>query len=152
MNYPELHNRRRPFVGTTGLIYFGDAFVLSYTRDGNTRSYPYHRDLAGGARDNNESPFGTFRRELDEEFGLGIAPDQIIYTRQYPGLVEPAKIGYFVVGVLPESEIENISFGDEGLTHHVTSLHNLVTDPMLIPRRKDQIETYLASTSLAHAI
>lgn len=152
MKFPELHNRHRPFVGTTGLIYFGDSLVLSYTRDGNTNSYPFHRDLAGGTRDGTESPFGTFRRELDEEFGLGIAPEQIAYRREYPGLLEPAKIGYFVVGVLPESEIDNIVFGDEGLTHHVTSLDHLLTDPMLIPRRKEQIETFLAYTSLAHAI
>lgn len=153
MQYPELRNKRQDFVGTTGLIYFGQSLVLSYTRDHNTNSYPGHRDLAGGGREGpKETPFCTFARELDEEFDLGINIDQIVYAKQYPGLVEPQKVGYFVVGCLDESEIDNIRFGDEGLTYHVSTVGELLANPLLIPRRKLQVELFLAQAAMAKAV
>lgn len=151
MSFPELHYRH-DFAGTTGLIYFGAKTVLSYVRDGNTPSYPYHVDLIGGGRELNasgvgETPFETWRRECQEEIGLDTDPTQIIYAKQWESLIDPARIGYFVVVQFQPEAVRDIRFGSEGLHHQLTSERNLLADPRLIRRRKEQIKTYLSEAA-----
>lgn len=145
MIHPDFDNTHHNFVGTNGLVLVGSD-ALSYIRDNNTTSYPHGVDLAGGQRELDESPFETFRRELHEEFGLNVARSQIVYARQYPGLVEPSKIGYFVVAQLDKRAKNWIRFGDEGENYQITTVDELLAHPALIPRRKQQIEAYLGKS------
>lgn len=147
---PDLHNQQFDSVGTSGLVLFGSDQALSYTRDGNTPSYPHFVDLAGGAREVNESPYETFARELREEFALEVTPEQIVYAVSGPSLALPGRIGWFVVATLEVTAIPNIKFGNEGTNYQVTSIDILVNHERLIPRRKQQIQAYLKSLPSAH--
>lgn len=148
MAYPELHNRSQDFAGTTGLVLLGEDTALSYTRDGETDSYPHHVDLAGGGRQGQETPFQTFRRELGEEFALEVTAAQIVYAKRYRALIDASRMGYFVVAKLPAAATEQITFGDEGSGYQLTTLPELLAMPNLIPRRKQQIQTYLCDLAL----
>jgi 8-oxo-dGTP diphosphatase len=70
------------FLGTKGLVFIGDQ-VLVYRRDAKAPRYPLAIDVPGGGREGRESPAETFMREIKEEFGLGIAVDDISYSRRY---------------------------------------------------------------------
>ncbi len=147
MNTSYFFDRQQEFVGTSGLVIFGEDRVLSYLRDGNTDSYPHCVDLAGGGREADESPYDTFNRELREEFDLSVSPEQIVYALRGPSLISPARMGWFVVAKLQVTAAEQINFGNEGSGYQITSLQELLASPLLIPQRKQKIQEYLSITS-----
>jgi 8-oxo-dGTP diphosphatase len=148
---PEFYNPNQTFMGCTGLILFGEGSdqALSFFRDGNTTNYPYHVDFSGGGRNEGESPFDTFRRETDEEFGIDIAEARIEHAMQYPSLLNSRVLGWFAVARVESSLASQIVFGNEGLEYQITSLDALYNHPLLIPRRRIQIENYLGINSFA---
>jgi 8-oxo-dGTP diphosphatase len=147
---PDFYNPNHTFMGCNALILFGEANdqALSYIRDGNTDSYPYRVDFAGGKREDGESPFDTLRRETIEEFGIDIRDARIEYTAQYTSLLNPSFLGWFAVARAKQSLAAEVKFGDEGLCEHISSLHELSEHPLLIPRRREQIQDYLTHTQV----
>jgi len=57
------------FNGAKGLVFLGNK-ILVYRRDNKTSNLPLCIDLPGGGRENDESPFDSFKREIKEEFGI----------------------------------------------------------------------------------
>lgn len=100
-------------AGTKGLIFIGDELLL-YRRDNKTDVFPGAIDVPGGGPEPGETPFETFQREVDEEFGLKVDPSHIIYRRVYPAHNAGGGRAYFVVAVLPAKARDLIHFGDEG--------------------------------------
>ena len=121
---------------------------MVYRRDGNTKSYPFCIDLPGGAPEPAETPFENYRREVKEEFGLDINPEQIVYYKKYPSRIEPGKFTYFPVAQLPKIEEKNIKFGNEGSEYMLISLEELLERTDLAwPYIRDRVKDYLASVS-----
>jgi 8-oxo-dGTP diphosphatase len=99
--------------GAKGLVFVGDQIIV-YRRDTRTDTYPLYLDLPGGGTEKGESPFETFKREVKEEFGLDLTPDDIVYARRYPSTLKSSRLGYYLVAKLPEAAAARIKFGDEG--------------------------------------
>lgn len=119
---------RDPHIsGSKGLIFIGGD-LLVYRRDNNTKNFPFCIDLPGGGVEGDETPYETFAREVKEEFGLTITPQDIRYARRYPSTIEPGKSAYFAVVKLPTSEANNIVFGDEGLEYMLIPLDDYLAD------------------------
>ncbi len=76
--------------------------------------WPGHWDLPGGGREGDETGEACVLRELQEEFGLKLAPDRLIWRRQMPAMLDAAKASWFFAGVLAAEELAAIRFGDEG--------------------------------------
>ena len=109
--------------------------------------FPDHLDLPGGKRDGTESPFETFQRELDEEFGLNVTAEDILYARVYPASLEPQKIAYFVVARLYGVTELDIKFGDEGVFVDPMRLSEFLRDGRTIPAQTVRINDYLDYSS-----
>lgn len=147
---PEIDQAGMEFAGAKGLVVFGGALVLSYVRDGNTTSYPYYRDLVGGGREDGETPFETFQRELEEEFALKITRSEISFAMPYASMLDPSIPGYFLVADKPIASINDIRFGEEGETYQVTTMSNLMADERLIPFLRDKVDLYLYRSGLQY--
>jgi len=106
-------NKNVHFRGSKGLVFIGDE-VLVYRRDGKTDKFPYFIDVPGGGRQDDESPFMTFKREVAEEFGLEISDKDLKYSRKYDSIEEKGKFGYFLVAKLSAEKAHDIHFGTEG--------------------------------------
>lgn len=76
MIHKDTFNKNFDFVGSKGVV-FVEKKMLAYRGDGNTDLSPHLIDLPGGGREGDESPFDTFRREIQEEFGIGIEKDDV---------------------------------------------------------------------------
>ena len=72
-----------PFAGAKIALLHG-ASVLTYLRDDFAHiPFPGHWDLPGGAREGAESPEDCALRELEEEFGLALPPERLLWRRDY---------------------------------------------------------------------
>jgi 8-oxo-dGTP diphosphatase len=133
--------------GTKGLVFIGDE-VLIYRRDTNTTLAPLLLDVPGGGQEPGETPYETFARELWEEFGLELSPDDIIYVRKYSSTMEPGARGCFVAAQLPASAWDEIEFGDEGLEYMTMPLMDYLASSDSWPVIDEQIISYLAAASV----
>ena len=71
------------FNGAKGLIFIGDK-ILVYRRDKNTNKLPGYIDMIGGGREENESPFETFKREVKEETGWDVDNLKLFHIKDNP--------------------------------------------------------------------
>ena len=137
-----LFEKNRNFHGVKGMVYLGDK-ILVYRRDGNTDSFPFHIDLPGGGKEDAESPFDTFKRELKEEFGINISKEDINYSKQYMSIMDPNKESYFVVTRPLNLKISEIVFGNEGLGFLLIPPDEYVNLNDGIKRQQDKVAEYL---------
>ncbi len=144
MNLEQLFQYDPLAQGAKGLVFIGQQ-ILVYRRDHNTTVYPGHLDLPGGGLEPNETPFEGFRREVKEEFGLGVKPEDIVYYRRYTSSVSEGKFAYFPVAKLPESAATKIKFGQEGLEYSLMSLDEFIDHPEAWPRLRDFAADYAAT-------
>jgi 8-oxo-dGTP diphosphatase len=102
------------FTGAKAALFCG-AFVLTYLRDEKPGlRWPGLWDLPGGGREGRESPEDCLLRELEEEFGLRLAPDRLVWRRVFPSMVAAGRASVFFGGWVTPEEVSAIRFGDEG--------------------------------------
>jgi 8-oxo-dGTP diphosphatase len=102
------------FTGAKAALFCGDA-VLTYLRDEKPGlRWPGLWDLPGGGREGVEGPEDCLMRELEEEFGLRLQPDRLVWRRVFPSMVEAGRQSVFFGGWLDRPEVDRIRFGDEG--------------------------------------
>ncbi len=133
------------FNGAKGIVFLGDE-MLVYRRDTKTNNFPLHIDLPGGGREENESPFETFQREVKEEFGIEINSDEIIFSCTTPSTIEPDKKSFFVVAKTSRFKPENVVFGNEGTEWMLMSVNEFIQRPDGIKRQQKRVENYIDGT------
>lgn len=102
------------FVGAKAAL-FCDGAVLACLRDDHPGlSWAGHWDLPGGGREGLETAERCLLRELEEEFGLTLPPDRLIWRRVFPSIIDQSRASVFFAGRLTPAEIAAIRFGDEG--------------------------------------
>jgi 8-oxo-dGTP diphosphatase len=102
------------FVGAKAAFFCGSS-VLTYLRDDRPGlGWAGLWDLPGGGREGDESPEDCLLRELDEEFGLRLSPERLIWRGVFPSIVEAARRSVFFGGWVRLEEVALIRFGDEG--------------------------------------
>lgn len=102
------------FVGCKAAL-FCEGRLLTCLRD-DLPGLPWadHWDLPGGGREGAETPEDCLLRELQEEFGLSLAPSRLIWRRVFPSMLDPSRLSVFFGGWLAVEEVRCITFGDEG--------------------------------------
>lgn len=102
-------------------------------------------DIPGGERENSETPFECIAREVDEELGIKLVPESIIWNRTYPAMHDPNLTAYFMVAKIDENDVANIVFGDEGQGWKMIKINDFMSDPTVIEPLKGRLNDYLAS-------
>lgn len=138
-----IFGKDRNFNGVKGLVFIDDK-IVAYRRDNKTKSYPLYIDLPGGGKEDVESAFETFQREVKEEFGIGIEKDDITYAKQYISQMDSSKESYFIVVKTKNIKGGDIIFGNEGLEYFLFTLEEYLKLEDSIPRQKDKIIEYLS--------
>ncbi|MET3558945.1 8-oxo-dGTP diphosphatase [Streptococcus rupicaprae] len=131
------------FSGSKIALLCGDQ-VLTILRDDKPGiPYPNIWDLPGGGREGNETPFACVAREVYEELGLTITPDQIHWVKSYAGIVNPDKRSVFMVGTFSQSEFDQIRFGDEGQAYKLMAIEEFLKDESIIPQLRQRLGDYM---------
>lgn len=131
------------FNGAKGLVFIGDKILL-YRRDDKTNNSPLCIDLPGGGREEDESPFDSFKREVREEFGIDIEKDEIEFSCTIPSVMEPNKKSYFIVAKTLRFKPEDVIFGNEGIEWMLMAPEEFIKRPDGIERQQKRVEKYLA--------
>ncbi len=135
-------NNKIEFHGVKGLIFIGNK-ILVFRRDTKTANFQLQVDLPGGGREEDESPFETFKRETMEEFGLEIKKENIIFSKKYPSIADPNVCAYFIV-VKPENISEkDIIFGDEGLEFFLIAPKEYVELSDGVKKQQEKVHDFL---------
>ncbi len=118
--------------------------VLTYRRDNKANiPYPNQWDLAGGGREDTETPEQCALRETYEEFGLIIDVSRVFWKRRYPHALNPAEGAFFMVAEITEAEIDGISFGDEGQCWKMMAFQEFLHHPNAVAPLQERLRHFL---------
>ena len=121
------------FVGAKAAFFCGGA-VLTCLRDAHPGlSWANHWDLPGGGREGDETPEDCLLRELEEEFGLRLPPERLLWRRVFPSIMDASRASVFFGGRLTEGEIAGIRFGDEGQGWEVMPVAEFLGHSQAVP-------------------
>jgi len=125
-------------ISSKGLVYLGDELLI-YRRGPEAPTHPLFLDVPGGRTEEGETPFQTFQREVNEEFGLTISPETITWARGYHLENHLGKTAYFLVSHLPDTRLDDVRFGDEGIEYMAMS-------PLDFVKRVDVYQPFIDRT------
>lgn len=105
-------------------------------------------DLPGGGREDQESPIETAQREVFEELHISLSPDDIIYQREYPSMVEKDSIAYFLAAKVTKEQVDNIVFGNEGQSWELLTMSELLNRQDVVPHLTQRLHDFAKSSQL----
>lgn len=117
--------------------------VLTILRD-NIPNIPYPNmwDLAGGGRENEESPYETMRREVLEELNIDIPKSNVVWVKHYESITKPGKKSVFMVVNISDHQIESIKFGEEGQGYKMVTFQEFLDNKDVIEQLKHRFLDY----------
>lgn len=132
------------FIGAKAAL-VRDGHILTYLRD-DKPGLPWAGwwDLPGGGREGSESAETCLLREVNEEFGLCLPPDRLIWRRVFPSMEDSSQNSVFFVANLSAAEITAIRFGDEGQYWEMTSIAAFLRHAKAIPEMQRRVDIALA--------
>lgn len=130
---------RGDFIGAKLALFTGDGAILTYLRD-EKPGLPFAGmwDLPGGAREAGETPQACALRELNEEFGLDLPTDRLVWAKTFPAMLVPSRQAWFFGAHLTPADISAIRFGDEGQGFQVMDWAAFIRHPLVIPAMRDR--------------
>ena len=121
-----------------------DDKLLTILRD-NISSIPWPNmwELPGGGREDEETPFECVQREVFEELGLKLEEADILWVKDYQGMLGSDKTSIFMVGTITQEDFASIAFGDEGQAYQMMDVSQFLADEKVIPQLQDRLSDYL---------
>lgn len=139
------------FTGAKAALFCGSS-VLVYLRDETPGlRWPGLWDLPGGGREGGETPEDCLLREVEEEFGLRIAPDRLIWQRVFPSMVEEGRTSVFFAGWLEREEVRRVRFGDEGQGWELMPVEVFLRHPLAVPEMQRRAGIVWPEIGAVHA-
>ncbi|MCP8689227.1 NUDIX hydrolase [Marinobacterium sedimentorum] len=132
-------------VNFTGckLAYILKGQLLVYKRDNFSHiPFPGLWDFPGGGREGSESPEECVLRELEEEFSITFPVSRFIYKKMVPSHSNNGN-SFFFVAQGEQSEIDAITFGDEGQHWKLMPIEDYLSHPEAIPALISRLNGYL---------
>ena len=121
-----------------------DRQILTILRDDKEDiPWPNMWELPGGGREGNETPFECVAREVYEELNIQLSKEELIWSGNYPGLLDEKKQFVFLVGNLAQEEFDHINFGDEGQGYKLVSFEEFLTSDRVVPQLQELVRDYV---------
>lgn len=133
------------FAGAKAALFCGHA-LLAYLRDTHPGlPWPGMWDLPGGGRDGDETPEACLLREVEEEFGLRLSADRLIFRTVQPALLNPAEWSVFFAAHISRAEVAQVRFGTEGQGWALMPVADFLNHPKAIPGLKARVRLALSA-------
>ena len=138
-----LLHKQMEFSGCKIALLCDDKLLTILRDDISTIPWPNLWELPGGGREAEETPFECVQREVFEELGLKLEEADILWVKEYQGMLNPDKISIFMVGTITQEDFASIAFGDEGQTYQMMDVSQFLSDEKVVPQLKDRLSDYL---------
>ena len=139
----DLLHKQMEFSGCKIALIRDDKLLTILRDDKASIPYPNMWELPGGGREGEETPFECVQREVFEELSLKLEETDIVWAKEYQGMLDPDKTSIFMVGTITQEECANIVFGDEGQAYQMMDVSRFLSDKKVIPQLKDRLSDYL---------
>ena len=139
----DLLHKQMEFSGCKIALLCDDKLLTILRDDKASIPYPNMWELPGGGREGEETPFECVQREVFEELGLKLEEVDILWAKEYQGMLDPDKTSIFMVGTITQEECASIAFGDEGQAYQLMEVSQFLSDDKVIPQLKDRLRDYL---------
>ena len=139
----DLLHKQMEFSGCKIALICDDKLLTILRDDISTIPWPNMWELPGGGREGEETPFECVQREVFEELGLKLEEADILWAKEYQGMLDPDKISIFMVGTITQEECTIIAFGDEGQSYQLMDVSQFLADDKVIPQLQDRLRDYL---------
>jgi 8-oxo-dGTP diphosphatase len=96
----------------------------------------------GGGRENCESPWECAAREAEEECGILLARDDLLWAREYANS-RGKNVWFFVASVSPE-RAQGIALRDEGQALDLMALDAFLTHDKAVPQFQQRLADWIA--------
>jgi len=126
------------------LALINNSKLVGILRDNNPDiSFPDMWDVAGGMRENNESPISCAFREAKEELNLFLKADSIIWCREYEHKGESSPGGYFMVACVMDDQLRTVRLGNEGQCFKLHDMNDFIRLQNIAPFVRERLIDYI---------
>lgn len=140
----DLLHKQMEFSGCKIALLCDDRLLLTILRDDiSTIPWPNMWELPGGGREDEETPFECVQREVFEELGLKLEEADILWVKDYQGMLDPDTTSIFMVGTISQEKCASITFGDEGQAYQMMNVSQFLSDDKVILQLQDMLSDYL---------
>ena len=139
----DLLHKQMEFSGCKIALICDDRLLTILRDDKASIPYPNMWELPGGGREGEETPFECVQREVFEELSLKLEETDIVWAKDYQGMLDPDKTSIFMVGTITQEEFAGIVFGDEGQAYQMMDVSQFLSDKKVIPQLQDRLSDYL---------
>ena len=139
----DLLHKQMEFSGCKIALLCDDKLLTILRDDISTIPWPNMWELPGGGREDEETPFECVQREVFEELGLKLEEADILWVKDYQGMLGSDKTSIFMVGTITQEEFAGIVFGDEGQAYQMMAVSQFLSDKKVIPQLQDRLSDYL---------
>ncbi|WP_341367617.1 NUDIX hydrolase [Yoonia sp. BS5-3] len=135
-----------PHNGAKVALFLGDQLVSILRDDLPHIPHPNRWDLPGGGRERGESPFETMAREVQEELGLIIPAEAVLWERAFSSASVPTTWNAFFVAQMPAAAAADIVFGDEGQRWALFTYDAFIALPDVLHYYPDRLALWIKET------
>lgn len=139
----DLLHKQMEFSGCKIALICDDKLLTILRDDKASIPYPNMWELPGGGREDEETPFECVQREVFEELSLKLEEADILWTKEYQGMLDPDKTSIFMVGTITQEDFASIVFGDEGQAYQMMDVSQFLADDKVIPQLQSRLRDYL---------
>lgn len=139
----DLLHKQMEFSGCKIALLCDDKLLTILRDDKASIPYPNMWELPGGGREGEETPFECVQREVFEELGLKLEEADIVWAKEYQGMLDPDKTSIFMVGIITQEDFASIAFGDEGQTYQMMDVSQFLSSENAISQLQDRLSDYL---------
>ena len=139
----DLLHKQLEFSGCKIALLCDDKLLTILRDDISTIPWPNMWELPGGGREDEETPFECVQREVFEELGLKLEEADILWVKDYQGMLDPDKTSIFMVGTITQEECASIVFGDEGQAYQMMDVSQFLAAAKVIPQLQSRLRDYL---------
>ena len=139
----DLLHKQMEFSGCKIALLRDDKLLTILRDDKASIPYPNMWELPGGGREGEETPFECVQREVFEELSLKLEEADIVWAKEYQGMLDPDKTSIFMVGIITQEDFASIAFGDEGQAYQLMDVSQFLSDNKVILQLQDRLRDYL---------
>ena len=139
----DLLHKQMEFSGCKIALLCDDTLLTILRDDKENIPWPNMWELPGGGREDEETPFECVQREVFEELGLKLEEADIVWIKEYQGMLDPDETSIFMVGTITQEDFASIVFGDEGQAYQMMDVSQFLSDEKVIPQLQDRLRDYL---------